>query len=330
MADSDRLSGLIAESHTLDRARDQARLREIYSEAAMLVDRHAQPKKWAALRSMYAQLTEDADPAGAMCAYRDALTVWDQNEDHDSWASCHLNLGWMIARQGQAGTAEAEDAISHLELVVSDFPFVAGTLALLYRFRALGDPLENWRQEVKYFELALSQVSRDTDPAGWASLMNELAHCWTSEPNADFNLVMPKRIEYHQAALEAVAAKAAAEPDSPAHKTWIDTCIDLSEAYEFSVGGDPIDKQLKAEAYARQVLDACTDAISPEVRARALLGLGRALVQSQFPDPTARLKEALALFDQAAPLIDAASLPVMSANVDNFRASTYFEAHPSR
>ncbi len=112
---SERLALLIAEYKTLDRNRDQARLREIFSEAAALVDRAAQPKKWAAFRSMYAQMCGDSDPEQALQGYRDALTVFTPGEDHDSWANCTMNIGCILAPRSQRGTPQSEEALMCLQ-----------------------------------------------------------------------------------------------------------------------------------------------------------------------------------------------------------------------
>jgi len=257
LPDAERLAALVAESRSLDRVRDAARLREIFAESALLVDRKAQPKKWAAFRSMYAQLSGNIDPAAALAAYREALTIWDPNADHDSWADCHMNIGFLLVQTNSMGTPEAEAALQHLELVVADFPWVANTLALLYRYRGTGDPFENWRRQVQYFELALSRVSRENDPAGWASLMNELAICWPAEPGSRFDVTMKKRIEYHQRALDAVAA-IHKQSGTPAEKVWIETSIYLNEAYGFLVDGDGRENKRKAKEDAREAFAAHT------------------------------------------------------------------------
>jgi len=74
------------------------------------VDRQ-EPKKWAAFRRMYAQLSQVIDPAAALAAYREAVTVWDRDADHDSWADCHMNIGFLLVRTSSMGTPEAEDAL---------------------------------------------------------------------------------------------------------------------------------------------------------------------------------------------------------------------------
>ena len=319
---------------------------------------------------MDAQLSENIDPAAALAAYREALTVWDRDADHDSWADCHMNVGFLLVRTNSMGTPEAEEALQHLELVVADFPWVANTLALLYRYRGAGDPLENWRHQVRYFELALHQVSRENEPARWASLMNELAICWTAEPGSKFDITMKKRIEYHQKALDAVAV-IDKQPGTLAEKVWIETLIYLNEAYDFLVesgsenrrkAGEyahealaaytneapdamlqvqealdrwnqaardqetlPLENERKAETYARQALAACSSSVPHEARAQVLLALGRTLAKSRGPEPLPRLREALALYDQAAALIDPAVQKVMAANIDSLRAATHLK-----
>ena len=158
MEAAERLALLIAEYQTLDRNRDQARLREIFLEAATLVDRAAQPKKWAAFRSMYAQMCEASDPEEALRGYRDALTVFTPGADHDSWANCTMNIGMILAPRSQQRTRQSEEALACLEATVADYPWVASTLALLYRFRAAGDLAENWSRRVQYLQLAISSI----------------------------------------------------------------------------------------------------------------------------------------------------------------------------
>jgi CHAT domain-containing protein len=324
MSGSERLAELVAEYRGLDRARDAARLRDIFAEAATLVDRQAQPRKWAAFRGMYAQVSEAIDPASALAAYAEALTVWDRDADRDSWADCHMNIGFLLVRMNSMGTPEAEKALQHLELVAADFPWVANTLALLYRYRSVGDPFENWQRQVQYFELALTQVSRENDPAGWAALMNELAICWTAEPGSKFDVTMKKRIEYHQQALDAVAA-IHNQPGTPAEKVWIETAIYLNEAYDFLVDGDSRENEQKAEQYARQALAACSGGVPAEARVQALLALGRALVKSEGPEQAARVREALSLYDEAEALINPAVQVVMAANIESFRTASYLK-----
>ena len=277
MPDAERLAALVAEYRRLDRVRDSARLREIFAEAAVLVDRQAQPKIWAAFRSMYAQVSSDLDPAAAVDAYREALTVWDRDADHDSWADCHMNIGFLLVRTNSMGTPETEDALQHLQLVAADFPWVANTLALLYRYRNTGDPLGNWRRQVEYFELALRLVPREKDPAGWGALMNELAICWTAEPASKFDVTMRKRIEYHQQALDAVTA-IHNQPGTPAEKVWIETLIYLNEAYTFLVDAGGSESRRRSGELAHEAL---------------------AAYANEAPDAMRRAEEALDLWSKA-------------------------------
>ncbi len=320
---ADRLALLIAESRTLDRTRDAGRLRQIFAEAALLTDRAAQPQKWAAFRSLFAQLSENLDPSSALTAYRDALTIWDREATHDSWAVCNLGIGWILGQQSPAGTPESEEAIQRLEAAVADYPYVAHTLAALYRFRVRGDALENWRAQVKYLELAKSQISLAEDPAGWASVMNELGECWTSEPGSvdAYDAGMKKRIEYQTASLKAVQD---APEETPAAATRIETYISLSEAYQFSIGNGGPEMRRQAEEFARKAVGSCTARTPTELRIRALLCLARAIADSEGLEPEPRAMECLRICDEAARLVDPAQT-VMAANIDKFRALSYLK-----
>ncbi|HEY3742346.1 MAG TPA: hypothetical protein VGL53_20995, partial [Bryobacteraceae bacterium] len=323
-APAGRFADLIAESRTLDRDRDFARLAEIYEEAATLVDHAAEPKKWAALRSMAGGVEMGHGPLRAIAAYRDALTVWDPNQDHNSWAHCHFSLGTLLAVASPPGTPEADQAIASLELSVADYPDAASPLAVLYHYRTVGDPHDNWKKWEYYAQSALNLVSRAEDPAGWASSMNELALCWTAEPGSPFEITSKKRLAGHLAAFEAFPGGFPPPPGTPALRVWVETCVNLNDSYAFQVGGNPTDDQKQSEAYARMAVDACSKpgAVPPDLHVQALLALARAL-GVETSDPVARIKESLELYDQAAALIDPAQFAVMAANIDKFRLSSY-------
>lgn len=320
-----RFSDLIAESRTLDPARDFARLADIYEEAATLVDCAAEPRKWAALRSMAGRvLMSGHDRPWTIKAYRDALTIWDPKQDHDSWATCHFSLGSLLALEYPPGTPEADQAIASLELSFPDFPDAAHSLAALYRYRTVGDPHDNWQKWEFYAQFSLNQVSPADDPAGWASHMNEVAFCWTAEPGAPFEITSKKRLAAHLAALDVFPGGQPPPPGTPALKVWVETCINLNDSYAFQVGGNPVDDQKKSEFYARQAVDACAapGAVPADLHVQALLALARAL-GVETADPLPRIEETLKLYDQAAALIDPSQFAVMASNIDKFRASSY-------
>ena len=53
----EKIAALLEESKTLTPDKDSARLLALYKEAAALVDRKEKPKKWAAFRFLYGQLS---------------------------------------------------------------------------------------------------------------------------------------------------------------------------------------------------------------------------------------------------------------------------------
>lgn len=316
MAEPERLAALVAELRSLDRTRDAPRMREILAAAAQLVDRHAEPKKWAAFRTMFAQLSE-ADPAAAVAAYRDALTVWNPDSDHDPWVQCHAGIGWLQVQTQPPGSRGAEEAIAELELVIADQPFAASALALLYRCRAAGDPAENWKRRMHYLERALGQVSPAADPAGWAAIENEIGVAFGEQPGADFNQAMEKRLQCHQAAFEALGEVR----DGAA----IETLLNLSESYLYRVSGVRRENRQRAEECLRRAQAACNAATSPNLQRRTRLALARLIATGEETPRAPRLHEALAHLAEAAGQLDRAGPPELLANIESLRASCYLE-----
>ena len=332
MEAAERLTLLIAEYKTLDRNRDQARLREIFLEAATLVDREAQPKKWAAFRSMYAQMCDASDPEEALHGYRDALTVFTPGADHDVWANCTMSVGFILAQRSQQGTPQSEEALACLEATITDYPWVASTLAILYRFRASGDLAENWTRRVQYLQLAISQSSPDEDPEKRAGLQNELALAATEEPGCDFADAMPRRTALHLEALRLLERHGFGyepAPGSPAsglhapNNTWIETCIYLCECYLFAIS-DWNANRIDAEAFGRKAVDACSHGGTPDLRRRARLSLGNVLACSRGREASANLHEAIQWFERASEDCDPAK-PEPLANIRSLEASAHLE-----
>ncbi|WP_374690950.1 hypothetical protein [Accumulibacter sp.] len=65
-----RLQSLLAELAALGKQRDAERARGLLAGAEQLLDRAAEPRRWAAFRSRYASLSEEVDPPAAAAAYR--------------------------------------------------------------------------------------------------------------------------------------------------------------------------------------------------------------------------------------------------------------------
>lgn len=320
MPDQSRLSELIDEYRRLDQAKDAIRIKAVLLEAASLVDRGASPKKWAALRGMYAQVVSNDDPVSAIQAYRDALTAWSPTEDRASWVHCHGNLGMLLAARGLGGSNDAEEAIEHLEAVIGDEPSYARLLATLYAFRPLGDWSENWRKRVQYLLLASSQCTREDDPQSWAALGNELARAEAEEPNADFAQAVERRIARHEAVLSAFA---------PGHPPWTLTALDLADACLSRVLGDQAENGARAEALLRLLLSQPAGTRSPDQDATARLLLGRCLLFKPPPDQGAsradRLHEATTLFAAATRAAQAGTNITLAASAQKLNALAQLE-----
>lgn len=318
MPDSPELASLVAQYKQLDSAAEPQRAKAILARAATLVDRAADPKKWAGIRMLFADLAIRDDPAAAISAYHDALTVWHPDEDRDYRSHCHCELGCFLANNFPPGSAEGEEGIVHLEQAVGNEPYLAELLACLYGFRPIGDPHENWLNRVKYLELAIKPVDKTTELNKWARLSNELACAYTEEPGLGDAADQEKRIEL----LTPVYA-ALRETDPP----FVEICLNLATAYLNRLEGDPAQNGAQAEEYLRRALDACAGKGDRSQEARTLLILGRCRVFSWEVAGGQRenLHEALKLFEQALRLDACERHPELGGSLEHFRAVVYVE-----
>jgi CHAT domain-containing protein len=314
MPDAQKLAALIAELQLLNRTSDAARMRQILGEAIPEVDRTAAPKKWAALCGLLGQLCEGIDPRGALEAYRKALEVWTPEEDHDAWVTCHSGAGMSLFALQPLGPQETDEAIAHLEVAEPDQPFLATSLALLYRLRQQGDPLENWRNRMKQLKLAQAQIPREAEPVKWANAENELAVATAEEPDGNFFAVMARRRERHHAALDALGDNRGAE--------YIETCMHLSETYLFGVVEDIRGNNRRAEEFSRRAVGTAESQTSEVLKARAKLAVGRALAIGEHAGRKAHLQEALEYFDEAIATFHQFNRPELEGNAMSLRANT--------
>jgi hypothetical protein len=183
--------------------------------------------------------------------------------------ACHSGAGMSMFALQPLGPEEVDEAIAHLEAAEPDEPFLAPPLALLYRIRPHGDPLENWHNRMKQLELAQSQICREAQPVEWAKAENELAVATAEEPDGNFFVVMAKRRKRHHAALDALGDDHGAE--------YIETCMHLSEMYLFGIVEDIEGDHRKAEVFARRALEAAEAQSADVLKARSQLAVVRAL-----------------------------------------------------
>lgn len=323
MTNDERVAAIYTEYQTLDPAKDSARIVALLGEAATLIDRAAKPKKWGIFRLMYAQAAENVDPQAAISAYRDSIPVWDPESDHNPLASCHYGLGTLLFRC-IAKPGDVEEIIPHLEFAAGDFPYeCASMLSFLYGRRLAGDPLENSKKCIHFLEIAVAHLSPEENPAVWAARRNDLAIAWTTGPGSDFAAAAERRIANHTETL----ARLNPDLSLAIRSVFIQTCMNLSEAYGFRVAGDAAKNQAAAVRYARLGVEAFSDDVLPDVRAQALLALGRALMNQKAGqkngDEKTRLDEALDRFHQAGLLFDWNVLPVLASTVERFEAIVY-------
>lgn len=311
--DRERFNSLMREYDEIDKSQHPQKAASLLEEAGSFVDREAEPEKWAAFRSMYAQYAENLAPVSAIAAYRDALTVWDRVKHYDSWVACHSGIGSLMMNLQPFGPNELDEAVMHLESAVAAQPFLSSMLAVLYRFRSAGDPHENWEKRVFHLRQALLLIDRDDDRRNWAFANNELAIAIGDEPDADFGLVLEERLRLH---LESFGLLEITDG-----VTWIDTCIGISECYLFRGGTDDRENQEQAERYARLALDAAVGDVSAPVRAEALLNLAKTMMAPGRIFDADRVRKCLAFCDESATLIDPVRSPALMASVESFRAN---------
>jgi CHAT domain-containing protein len=322
MSDPQRFAALWAELQTLDAPRHAPRMLEILRQAAALVDRHLQPKMWAALRTKFAVLAEPQDPSAAAEAYREALTVWDPDDDRDAWSTCHGNLGQLLCQRQPFGEQEQELAIAHLQAALDDRPDLALPLAILYQDRQRGDPWENWSNSLHCLNLAIQQCSREEQPSRWASIQNQLGIAHSREPDADFATAVERRIACHLAALESLG--------NQRDNTWIDTLLNLSECYACRTLGNWDENQRLAESYARDALDTANapssdmaQAIPSRKKVEALLCVLRSLLAGGRAS-TAFLHESLQRLNEAREQIDPDNKSLL-ATIESYRTNVFHQ-----
>lgn len=311
--DKEHFEQILAAYRAVDRKAEPKRAADLLLEAESFVDRDAEPRKWAAFRSSYALLCESFDPSAALQAYRDALTVWDPVEDHDSWTACHSGIGTLMVNLQPLGPSEIDEAIGHLEAAVADQPFLSSLLAVLYRFRSTGDPLENWRKRLSCLRQTLAQVSRDADPGAWAAANNEIGIALGEQPDGDFFSMLEDRLNIH---LESFAALGEVHD-----ARWIETCIQLSECFLFRGGIDDLQNQAEAEHYARLALGALRQDDPPSLRANAQLALARVLMAPGREFQADNVRECLSVCDEVGSMLDPDASPALMATVESFRAN---------
>ena len=309
MTADEKVAALYAESKTLSPEIDKPRLLVLFSEIASLIDRDAKPKKWAAFRMMFGQLSYPADLPPALQAFRDAIPHWDAVADHGAWVECKSYIGWCLFLLGRVQPPENEEAIECLESSLAEFP--DGTpemLAFLYQHRVQGDSWENWKKQIDYLHLAQSQVPV-TDPVHWARLENDIAVALTSEPQGQFDQAAEQRIAHHEAALRAlqpILENPNADPKlaQAARDRLILTYKDISEAYLSRVKGDVAKNRETALDYARLGRETCDGTTPRDTRVIATLAWISALINEDVAPNRERVLQALGLCQEVEALLD--------------------------
>jgi len=290
------LSALIDAFQALDTSSEPERARSLLAQAAQLVDRNAQPQKWAALRGLYADLCGD-DADEAIAAYRDALTVW-QRDDGTPFSHCHARLGELLLDRALARGEGTEAALEHLDAALPGDPTVARKAAFLWAARPLGDPYENWTRRRAALDVAVAGIDRHAEPAAWARAMNELALALGEEPGADFREAIEARLARHDEALAALVDRRSS--------LALEIRLQLSECHAMRVVGIGQANRVEAATLARDVLSDCDATTPTTIVWRALLAT---VVALDAPPYTPESRDEMAsLLERAAALAPAGSL----------------------
>lgn len=312
----ERLSVLMSEFESLDQERDTARIREILAEGSLLVDKQVQPKKWAAFRKTYAQFSETVNPQAAIAAYREALTALDPATDTDLIQSCRRDLGLLLINQMPTGADEYDEIIRLLEASVDEYPDLALKIAILFRFRPVGDPWENWNRSFSWLKRYASGISKEEEPEQWAQAQNELGIAVEEEPYSDFNKTLKTRIRHHLEALAAVDGSSI---------TRVRTLLYLSECFLFLWSDNLEENFRKAEKFGREALSACEEAFGPTLRAEALIGLARIMLNERRQKEEKAFAEGLEFLDAASALINPEEHAMLAATIGSFRANAFLK-----
>lgn len=306
-----RLAELLDRYRALDVQLQRAEARDLLTQVAPLVDRTAAPKKWAALRWFYAQASEPVDPAEAIAGYADALSVFDEHEDHEAWLECHGGIGLAQSVLYLPGSDAVEPAIAHLSRVVDERPLYAELLATLLEARLRGDPLENWQQRMRCLALALRYAT--DNGTSRVRLLNTQACTQAEEPGGPFDVLCERRLQGHQAAL------AEATPDSV---DATETTLQLTTAWLDRVQGKLADNGRQAWLLLEPAL-ADSERRGDSLRqSRALLLMARARQFKQADADGSHLLQALDLLDRARALLQTHMPPQLElmASADKFIA----------
>lgn len=303
------LPAILDRYRSLDPVTHAGECAELLAAAAPLVDRAAEPRKWAALRFLYAQLVERDTPQEGLAAYEDALTVFTAADHLETWVECQGAVGLLLTRLHPPGGSEAERAIACLEHAVDSWPVYAELLATLYGHRLIGDPLDNWRRRRDLLERAAGHARAEGRSS--TRVLNALAAVEAEEPGGDYAAGCERRLARLQH-----AAEGEPDPDGP---DAIDTQLETATAYLDRVEGARSDnRRLAGEAIDRALIAA--GRAGDRVReARGLLLAGR---HRQFGEEAgaADLRGALALYAQAHACLDDLPQVELRASADKSTA----------
>ena len=176
--------------------------------------------------------------------------------------------------------------------------------------RQSGDPAENWKKATAQLEGAIAGLSPDKDPVGGPH-GNQLATAWTYEPAGDFLLRSNVQSPIRQR--RSPRSMPTARRGAPS-RAFIQTCIDISEAYLLRREALQARNRAAVRDYAERGVQAVNDELSGELRARGFLGGAR--LQQPDRDQQAQLKRALDDFRQAGrQMFDWHELPSLASTV---------------
>ena len=185
------LQALLAESERLMRPGEIPRKIEACRAVLRLVDRTAEPQRWASLQNLLADnliknpLGERANNLEqAIFHCEQALIVYTQEAFPQDWAATQLNLANAYRNRVRGEeAANIEQAISHCEQALqvytreafpADWAMTQYRLANAYFFRIQGERADNLEQAISHYHQALEVRTHEAFP----SSLSERSRCW--------------------------------------------------------------------------------------------------------------------------------------------------------
>jgi hypothetical protein len=186
--DAARAHGLLATALSGDAGRDLASAYQHARTALDLLESTPHPPTTIGVYQSLAQIAarggrDDYHDSG-LTYLRRSVALVDRAADPDGWARASMEFARVAVHQETATADTVEEALSVLldALILTDhdrrpeqWAQVHALIAAAYRWRASGDPADNYAQAVEHGERALTVYTVEAFPDQWAATIDNLA-----------------------------------------------------------------------------------------------------------------------------------------------------------